>query len=63
MKGSNIVNIVLTIWAIIIGGMMLTPDGPVIIVENPAIRYLAFGVLLALGAISAFRRRQQVRAS
>ncbi len=59
MKGSNIV---LTIWAIIIGGMMLTPNGPIIIVENPAVRYLVGAALVILGATAAFNQRAKARA-
>lgn len=38
------IQIVLTVWAIIIGGIMLTPDGIIIIVANPALR-IAVGVI------------------
>ena len=51
------IQIVLTVWAIIIGGIMLTPDGIIIIVTNPALR-IAVGVIsiaLAVAGIISLR--------
>ena len=48
-------------WAfvIIIGGLMLTPDGIDIIVANPALR-LAMGVIaIALGGMGFIEQRRQ----
>ncbi len=56
-------NIVLAVVVIMLGfGVMLTPNGIVIIVENPAVRYLVGAALVILGATAAFNQRAKARA-
>ena len=48
---------VLTVWAIILGGsLLLTPQGIIVIVENPALRITIGAVSILFGAATMFPR-------
>lgn len=48
---------VLTVWAIILGGsLLLTPQGIIVIVENPALRITIGVVSIVFGAATMFPR-------